>query len=85
MPPAGSGPSPSPLCLQATCGNKTFPTKVRPIKWGRQNNAIAETNNKRFVSQTSKCFKQQMFITWPLGQNSNKKHKGHNTPNDFQA
>jgi hypothetical protein len=52
---------------------KLFPAKIHPGKWGRQNNAIAETNNKRFDSQTSKCFKQQMFITWPLGPNTNTK------------
>jgi hypothetical protein len=52
---------------------------------GRKNNAIAEMNNKRFDSQTSKCFKQQMFITWPLGPNTNTKNiKGTTRPTIFR-
>jgi hypothetical protein len=37
--------------------------KVHLRKWGRKNNTIVEINNEYFNLQTSKGFKQQMFIT----------------------
>jgi hypothetical protein len=73
MPLTGYGPSPSQLCLQATRANEIFPAKVHLRKWGRQNNTVAEINNKCFNLQTSKCFKQQMFIKQLRGSNANTK------------
>jgi hypothetical protein len=63
MPPAGYGPSPSPLCLHATHANKIFSAKLRLRKWERQNNMVVEINDKCFNLQAFKYFKQKMFIT----------------------
>jgi hypothetical protein len=42
-------------------------------------------NNKRFDSQASKCFKQQMYIKRPLGPNTNTKNiKGTTCPTIFR-
>jgi hypothetical protein len=42
---------------------RNLPSQGSPKKTGRQNNTIVEINNKYFNLQTSKCFKQRMFIT----------------------
>jgi hypothetical protein len=42
---------------------QNFPSQGSPKKVGRQNNTIAEVNNEYFNLQTSKCFKQYIFVT----------------------
>jgi hypothetical protein len=42
---------------------RNLPSQGSPKKMGRQNNTTAKIDNERFNLQTSKCFKQQKFIT----------------------